>query len=171
MQPKEPPLAYPLPPPFIPLDSKNVEHQIGLLKPYYQERLSMLSIAAPIAPALPPFSVSNSSTASSDQASAPNTTPPVVLPDDVPDAVHVKIGPLAQITRGPPGGASKKKAKAKDPVAPVGYVPSAIPLTEPTLSGGLSVVSSEGTKPRKSGAGGKKVKGEDRLPPVVAANA
>ena len=97
--------------------------------------------------------------------------PPAVLPDDLPNPSHVKIGPLGQITRGPAGGASKKKTKAKDPVAPAGYVPSPISLTEPTLSGGMSVASSEGTKPKKSGAGAKKSKGEDRLPPAVAASA
>jgi hypothetical protein len=71
------------------------------------------------------------------------------------------------------GGASKKKAKTKEPVAPAGYVSGGIPLTEPTLSG-LSVASSEATKPKKSGAGmgaAKKMKGNDRLPPAVAASA
>ena len=92
-----------------------------------------------------------------------------MLPDDPPLPVHVKIGPLGQITRGPLGGASKKKAKAKDPVAPAGYVPGPIPLTEPSLSGGLSIESSESTKPKKS-SGGKKLK-EERLPPVVVASA
>jgi transcriptional activator SPT7 len=85
-QPKEPPLPYPPPPPFVSIDSKNVEHQIGLLN----------------------LTTKN--------------------------------------------------------------VPEAVPLTEPTLSGGLSIASSEPAKPKKSG-GGKKLKGEDRLPPVVAASA
>jgi transcriptional activator SPT7 len=159
-QPKEPPLPYPPPPSFISIDSKNVEHQIGLLQPYYQERLSALSAAA----------LSNPSTTTPDQGSPADTKLLVVLPDDLPIPIHVKIGPLGQITRGAPGGASKKKAKAKDPAAPAGYVPEAVPLTEPTLSGGLSIASSEPAKPKKSG-GGKKLKGEDRLPPVVTASA
>jgi len=159
-QPKEPPLPYPPPPSFISIDSKNVEHQIGLLIPYYQERLSALSAAAS----------SNPSTTTPDQGSPTDIKPLVMLPDDPPIPAHVKIGPVGQITRGAPGGASKKKAKAKDPAAPAGYVPEAVPLTEPTLSGGLSVDSSEPAKSKKSG-GGKKLKGETRLPPVVAASA
>jgi len=167
VQLNEPPLPYPPPPPFIPLDSKTLDHQIGLLKPYYQERLSMLSANAPRPSDPLLFSFANPSTAGTNQASPTDTKLPVVLPDDTPNPVHVKIGPLGQITRGPLGGTSKKKAKGKDPAAPAGYVPSAVPLTEPTLSGGLSTVSSDG---KKNGGGGKQVKGEQKLSPAISAS-
>jgi len=63
--------------------------------------------------------------------------------------------------------ASKKEAKGKEPAAPACYVPSAVPLTEPTLSGGLSKVSSDG---KKNGGGGKQVKGEQKLSPAISAS-
>lgn len=128
----------------------------------------MLITTAPIS-APPPFSLSM---AIADQPSPTDTKSLVSIPDDVPNPAQAKIGPLGQVARGPVGTTSKKKPKGKDPVAPAGYIPSAVALTEPTLSGGLNMVASEPNKPKKNGAGaGKKVTGEGRLPPVVAASA
>lgn len=47
-KPAEAPLPYPLPPPFLPVTSKNVEDQIGLLRPYYHQRLASLTVTAPV---------------------------------------------------------------------------------------------------------------------------
>ncbi|RPD57818.1 hypothetical protein L226DRAFT_575970 [Lentinus tigrinus ALCF2SS1-7] len=57
-KPKEPPPPFPPPPPFIPLDSTTVDNQIGLLKPFYQTRISEIStsLLAPPAAGLPPTS-------------------------------------------------------------------------------------------------------------------
>lgn len=86
---------------------------------------------------------------SSTQAHLPTSTSPTgekqiaILPDDHPTAAQVKIGPLGQITRpNQSGGASKKKSKGKDSTASSGLVPSAAPMSKPTLSGSLSVVES-----------------------------
>lgn len=129
-------MPYPLPPPFVMLDSKNVDHQIGLLKPYYQERLSLLQATV--------SAVTNSST----QAHLPPSTLPtgekqiVTLPDDPPTATQVKIGPLGQITKpNQSGGTSKKKSKGKNNTAS-STVPGTVPMSEPTLSGNLSVAES-----------------------------
>ncbi|KAF7965775.1 hypothetical protein HWV62_41801, partial [Athelia sp. TMB] len=72
--PKEPPLPYPLPPPFIQLDLDNVDHQIGLLKPYYLERLSHLPSANPHLSAVPPSLTSPSA------SSIPPPLPPAPAP-------------------------------------------------------------------------------------------
>ncbi|KAI0026324.1 hypothetical protein K488DRAFT_92843, partial [Vararia minispora EC-137] len=37
---EEPPLPYPLPPPFAPLEADEIEEQIGILRPYYRQRLA-----------------------------------------------------------------------------------------------------------------------------------
>lgn len=71
----------------------------------------------------------------------PNASPtenklPIALPDDPPSAVQIKIGPLGQIVRASTSGASKKKTKGKESAA-AGFPVTAIPMTEPTLSGGL----------------------------------
>ncbi|KAG8797902.1 Transcriptional activator spt7 [Serendipita sp. 398] len=45
---------YPVPPPFIPLETKRIGDQIGLLRPYYQHRINLL-IPPPPPPPLPPI--------------------------------------------------------------------------------------------------------------------
>ncbi|KAG6880094.1 hypothetical protein C0992_006368 [Termitomyces sp. T32_za158] len=44
-KPTEPPPPYPPPPPFLPLTVAKVEDQIGLLKPYYQDRFNKLALS------------------------------------------------------------------------------------------------------------------------------
>jgi transcriptional activator SPT7 len=174
-QPKEPPPPYPPPPPFVPLNPKNVNHQIGLLKPYYQERLSILSSTVPPVSALSAFPMS----AIVPTHAYSNDRPPVMLQDDPPNPSQVKIGPLSQIVRGgPSGGASKKKTKGKDPAVPVGHIPVAVPMVQPTVSGGLnaSELPQKKAGPAVGGAagtGGAKKKGKvaEGLPPVVVASA
>ncbi|KAK7472167.1 Transcriptional activator spt7 [Stygiomarasmius scandens] len=59
-KPTEPPPPFPPPPPFIPLTSDKIPDQIGLLQPYYSERVK--SLAPPPPPptsTLPPSSTSS----------------------------------------------------------------------------------------------------------------
>ncbi|KAI6009863.1 hypothetical protein EDC04DRAFT_2772287 [Pisolithus marmoratus] len=52
-KPAEVLLPYPLPPAFVPITSENVEDQIGLLRPYYHQRLSSLAVTAPVSGDMP----------------------------------------------------------------------------------------------------------------------
>ncbi|KIK92999.1 hypothetical protein PAXRUDRAFT_26504 [Paxillus rubicundulus Ve08.2h10] len=117
-KPTEPPPPYPPPPPFIPITSKNVEDQIGLLKPYYHERLAALapSMPAPI-PGMPPIP-------SAFGVPMPGMGPMgipgqvsgqiliVALPDDSPLSSQVKLGPIGQVIKSGQSGGVKKKARA-----------------------------------------------------------
>lgn len=98
----------------------------------------------------------------------------ITLPDDPPTAAQVKIGPLGQIARpNQSGGASKKKSKGKDNAASSGTRPSAIPMSEPTLSGSLSVAESpQKVTGIRLGAGEGKKKGQngEGLPLAIAAS-
>ncbi|KZP29675.1 hypothetical protein FIBSPDRAFT_851289 [Athelia psychrophila] len=120
--PKEPPLPYPLPPPFVPLDSANVDHQIGLLKTYYLDRLAhLLPPQPPTLPSSlpgPPSLASLSSLPPPTSEAAPQSAPAgvLILADDPPTPANAKIGPLGQIVRPTLGGTAKKKVK-KDPGA------------------------------------------------------
>lgn len=122
-KPTEPPPPYPPPPPFVPITSKNAEEQIGLLKPYYQERLAMLArpvsapppvVGMPFIP--PPPGVPVPISEPTNTAGAVPGPTLLTLPDDPPSASQTKLGPLGQVVRsGPSGGAVKKKAKATGP--------------------------------------------------------
>ncbi|KAL0955565.1 hypothetical protein HGRIS_001806 [Hohenbuehelia grisea] len=184
VKPAEPPLPYPLPPPLIPLDSSKIEDQIGLLRPYYMERITALTTVAPTAPTAPP------------PPNYPGLAPPgvqpsempaalgnlVTLPDDMPTAAQAKMGPLGQIVKGAPAGSSKKK-KASAPAPPGPPNPSAV-----TAGGAVPAEGTPGPSPKKKGAtgvgrgnGGKKKPGADGQgegqssfalpPPVIAASA
>jgi len=139
--PSEPPLPYPPPPPFVPFRAGDIDDQIGLLKPYYHNRIASLvtSSAPPIAthpaplpgpvlgpsplsvnsslppPTLPPGNQSASHSNTSDPPSAPVQAPPppdLILPDDVPNPSQLKMSPIGQIMKSSGGsGGSKKKGK------------------------------------------------------------
>jgi transcriptional activator SPT7 len=120
-KPTEPPPPYPPPPPFVPITSKNVEDQIGLLRAYYQERLATLapSVSAPQPilgmPLIPaPFGVpSLGPTNVAGAASGPTL---LTLLDDSPPTSQTKLGPIGQVVKsGQSTGAVKKKAKATGP--------------------------------------------------------
>ncbi|KAF8532180.1 hypothetical protein JB92DRAFT_3104283 [Gautieria morchelliformis] len=134
----DPPLAFPPPPPFIPLESSRVDSQIGLLKNFYQERFTALAassanppppnpnpVALPIlAPPTNPYSFANpysSPYPSASTLSASSAQPvaalsmSLVLPDDPPNPMRSKVGPLGQvILSNPPTAGGKKKGKAKE---------------------------------------------------------
>ncbi|KAF8636847.1 hypothetical protein AX17_003221 [Amanita inopinata Kibby_2008] len=135
-KPAEPPPPFPPPPSFIQLTSGKVDDQIGLLKPYYQSRFTVLAsspkstVPGPPLPG-PPGSSRHSGIAAQDtlqggQASpaAPGSSseapipPDLVLPDDPPNPGQVKMGPLGQIIRGTTSGSGKKKAKTAQSVGP-----------------------------------------------------
>ncbi|TCD67766.1 Transcriptional activator spt7 [Steccherinum ochraceum] len=201
VQPSEPPLPFPLPPPFIPIDSENVESQIGLLKPFYQSRISDLAaqqqpMQHPPLPPQPPFIADPNGAPSifgypvpyppapPPDASQPQPLPHifVVLPDDPPSPAHTKIGPLGQIVKPSTTTGSKKKSKAKpkaeggDGLAigvPDGYEGG---LETPVMTP-YAHLPSESPKKPKGGGGGpgsakkKAAKAEPPLPPVVMASA
>lgn len=142
---KEPPLPYPPPPAFIPLVSTKVDDQIGLLKPFYLQRLSALGAYTPVAPSLAPGvprlpgpapSLAFNQSGASNQPLYPGANAqishsgPSVLPDDVPDQLHTKIGPLGQILKPSASAAKKSKSKAKAP-------PPSAPMMLPGSIAGL----------------------------------
>ncbi|KAF9222438.1 hypothetical protein BS17DRAFT_735927 [Gyrodon lividus] len=125
-KPTEPPPPYPPPPPFIPITSKNVEDQIGLLKPYYHERLAALAPSMPAPPpmhGMPPipsaFGVpvpGMGPMGIPGLASGSMQTSVATLPDDFPLPSQAKLGPIGQVMKsGLSTGAVKKKAKATGP--------------------------------------------------------
>ncbi|KAF9235279.1 hypothetical protein BU15DRAFT_89630 [Melanogaster broomeanus] len=116
-KPTEPPPPYPPPPPFVPITSKNVEDQIGLLKPYYHERLAALAPPGPpTIPGMPPIpSAFGVLVPGMGPMGIPGSmqTPIVALPDDSPLPSQAKLGPIGQVMKsGASAGAVKKKAKA-----------------------------------------------------------
>lgn len=123
-KPKEPPPPYPPPPAFFPLTYGKLDDQIGLLKPYYQSRFTTRSSGpgqgmagksgAPQslpAPQLAGTSVHDVSGSSEANAEVP-ISPDLILPDDPPNPLQVKMGPLGQIMRpSTTSGSGKKKVK------------------------------------------------------------
>jgi transcriptional activator SPT7 len=166
VKPTEPPPPFPPPPPFVPLNFAKVDDQIGLLKPFYQQRFAALSTVAPVQP--PPLPGPNIGVVPipAPPAIAATPSPLAILPDDPAEPSHIKMGPLGQIVKGSSAtGGSKKKLKRKD----VGDGET-----------GTRVVGAPGTgeppaKKKKvagNGLGGKKkVKMAEPLPPVILASA
>ncbi|KAH9888319.1 hypothetical protein C8Q73DRAFT_709764 [Cubamyces lactineus] len=153
-KPTEPPPPFPPPPPFIPLDSTMVDNQIGLLKPYYQSRISELSTShiPPPAPQPPELGMPPAPLAGVFPVSAPSLGPPVgtappmpaaeapvvVLPDDAPSPSHAKIGPLGTVSKAAPAASTaKKKSKAKPPAPGPGPAPPPPPASGPQGSADL----------------------------------
>jgi transcriptional activator SPT7 len=124
-KPKEPPPPYPPPPSLLPITSKNVGDQIGLLRPYFQMRLAALvppgtfqglpylppgpQFGLPPPPGVPPLPYVPSSSG--------EFTRVITIQDDAPAPAQAKLGPLGQVLKtGAAAGAVKKKNKAKEPV-------------------------------------------------------
>ena len=125
----------------MPLRAGDIDDQIGLLKPYYHNRIALLvaSSAPPMAvppaplpgpvlgrsplsvnPSLPPTPTlppSNQSASHSNMSnpSAPVQAPPppdLILPDDAPVPSQLKMSPIGQITKSSgASGGTKKKGK------------------------------------------------------------
>ncbi|KAJ8488105.1 hypothetical protein ONZ45_g14087 [Pleurotus djamor] len=133
-KPNEPPPPFPPPPPFIPFDSTKVDIQIGLLKPYYQSRISSLSTTTLLPPPPPgPIPLGYPASAAPYGApgfpevmhSQPETQVVITLPDDPPNPAQTKMGPLGQIIKASPAtGSSKKKGKSST-LAGAGPTPKA----------------------------------------------
>ncbi|KZT22458.1 hypothetical protein NEOLEDRAFT_1097621 [Neolentinus lepideus HHB14362 ss-1] len=113
-KPAEPPPPFPPPPPLLPLDANSMEDQIGLLKPYYQQRFSAL--AATTAGSSLGFAVSQPA-----------------LSDDVPQPSHTKIGPIGQIMK--PAASSSVKKKPKSAQTPAVAAPAAPAKVNPNTNG------------------------------------
>lgn len=184
-KPSDPPLPFPLPPPFILIDSENVENQIGLLKPYYQQRIATLAQQQPpLQPQPPPYQPPGYGFPT--PTPYPPLPPPiVVLPDDPPNPAHTKIGPIGQVIKTAPATSSKKKSKAKAKVESGGgdagggggvdaYADGG--LETPVMTPHAHLPSESPKKPKGGGAAGgssgKKKKAVDPpLPAVVLASA
>ncbi|KAK0226915.1 hypothetical protein EDD85DRAFT_854061 [Armillaria nabsnona] len=135
VKPSEPPPPYPPPPPFVALTVGKVNDQIGLLKPFYQSRISAMS-----APPPPPPPTLNSYPLLTDSSGAPipipappppppsSPPPDTVISDDAPAPSQMKMGPLGQIIK--TGGTSaKKKSKPAGSAAPSGNAAPAAAAT------------------------------------------
>ncbi|PCH35643.1 hypothetical protein WOLCODRAFT_107620 [Wolfiporia cocos MD-104 SS10] len=176
VKPSEPPPPFPPPPPFVPLDPSSVENQIGLLKPYYQQRLSALEASAAPPSALPGAPLAAGS-ADVPVPVPPDLPPSLPLPDDAPSPSHTKTGPLGQILKGAPtAAAAKKKPKGKTPAAPLAMMPAPsegeLPPTEFAAPSPMTMTESP-KKGRPSAGSPKKKAGKapEAVPPVVAASA
>lgn len=104
----EPPLPFPLPPPFVPLQVSGVDSQIGLLKGFYEDKFKALAAANPASTAPPATGVPAAPTAPIPAS--------LVLPDEPPNPARTKLGPLGQvIPTNPATAAGKKKGRAAVP--------------------------------------------------------
>jgi len=161
-KPNEPPPPYPPPPPLLPITSKNVGDQIGLLRPYFQARLAAIAppgsfpslpqFGLPPLAGVPPLPVASNSFG--DPARV------VTLPDDTPAPAQAKLGPLGQVPNktGAAASAVKKKNKAKEPVSmtmPIGMA-DAVPVEPMRAFDGLGA---EGKNVGGAGAGGGSTSG------------
>ncbi|KAF8210067.1 hypothetical protein K438DRAFT_1959354 [Mycena galopus ATCC 62051] len=192
-----PPLPYPLPPPFVPLSAGKVDSQIGLLRPYYMSRFTMMAAAsAPPAvvqpPPLPGPSLPGFSTLPGPPGTLPLATPTptptpmppppppslqpspsMELPDDPPLTAQAKMGPLGQILLTKTGG--KKKVTIAGGVG-TGGASVKVKLDGGTVSvgAGVTVVGAE-KKKKKSATGvgtgnGRKKSGNGNGNSVVASD-
>ncbi|KAH0829043.1 hypothetical protein J3R83DRAFT_2498 [Lanmaoa asiatica] len=196
-KPTEPPPPYPPPPPFVPITSKNVEDQIGLLRLYYQERLATLAPAVsapPVALGMPLISPPHgASLLGMEPVNVAGSTPGptlLTLPDDAPSSSQTKLGPIGQVTKsGLSTGGVKKKTKATGPPpkdmggGPVLPLPPGLLMLKPedmerlttpfdadVLGGDGGRRGAKGALPSGNGNNGTKKKAVD-LPPVIAASA
>ncbi|KAK7691944.1 hypothetical protein QCA50_005349 [Cerrena zonata] len=178
VKPTEPPPPFPPPPPFVPLNSKNVDSQIGLLKPYYQQRISAIASTSAPAPPIPEMSINGYPTPYPPMP--PASPPPVVLADDSPQTIQTKMGPLGQITKPSASANAKKKSKPKGPSGSLNMMDaqSDVFMTGPETPSNSLYFASPTATPTKKGKGNntgqtakKKPGGMGPLPPVVSASA
>ncbi|KAG1882461.1 hypothetical protein F4604DRAFT_1744161 [Suillus subluteus] len=124
-KPTEPPPPYPPPPSLLPITSKNVGDQIGLLRPYFHMRLAALAPPGtfqglPYLPPVPQFGLlphPGVPPLPYVPSSSGEFTRVITVPDDAPAPAQAKLGPLGQVLKtGAAAGTVKKKNKAKEPV-------------------------------------------------------
>lgn len=194
-KPSEAPLPYPPPPPFVPLTAADIEDQIGLLKPYYHNRIALLvassvpPIAAPPAPLPGPVLGPSPPSLNPSLPQPPPTLPPgnhssnpppppppppdLVLPDDAPNHSQIKMSPVGQIVKSSgAGGGAKKKGKATvEGVAGAGVNGAAAlrPSTLPVAVGMSGMrLSESGVQKKKAATGVGTGNGRKKnAPPVV----
>ncbi|KAI6168663.1 hypothetical protein EDD17DRAFT_1529032 [Pisolithus thermaeus] len=148
-KPTEVLLPYPPPPPFLPITSKNVEDQIGLLRPYYHQRLSSLAVTAPVPGEIPNASLPG--VLPLPPPPPPPSFPPLPLPGGVTGAISTSVSqvgmdpsnsqqplphPFITLPDDPPNPAQTK-------VGPTGFV------TKPSLAASTVKKKAKG----KEGAG------------------
>ncbi|KAF8342661.1 uncharacterized protein EI90DRAFT_3029785 [Cantharellus anzutake] len=138
---KEPPLRFPPPQPFVPLTSNKLGKQIGLLRPFYQTKFEKVRDSVPShkstqpAPPLPPSTGQlllgpepHSSMLSIDDPSAPV----LELPDEAPNQLKSKMGPLGQISlSSSPTSKKKPKASSSNAPPPSNTITNVIPVHSP----------------------------------------
>ncbi|KAK7057323.1 hypothetical protein R3P38DRAFT_2840584 [Favolaschia claudopus] len=122
-----PPLPYPLPPPFVPFTAAKVDSQIGLLRPYYLNRFTLIASEAAVrsappaslqplpGPTIPGASLSRPGTFPDQPSDTPTTvvhtsTPaptPVPMPPSPPPSAPV-IQPHLELPDDPPSAVQAK---------------------------------------------------------------
>ncbi|KAL4079299.1 hypothetical protein J3A83DRAFT_4208682 [Scleroderma citrinum] len=164
-KPAEALLPYPLPPPFLPVTSKNVEDQIGLLHQYYRDRLVTLAGTALVPPGAPVPSIPGAPGAQS----MPNLTmpglPPLPPPPSlrfpslslVPGVPHIPISAPGGLPSLPPQiPIIPPSAAAAQPPQPVVSLPEDSPSPAQTKVGPIGQVikpSATASTVKKKGKG------------------
>ncbi|GJJ08595.1 hypothetical protein Clacol_002814 [Clathrus columnatus] len=189
-----PSLPYPPPPSFIPLEASKVNSQIGLLAKFYQTRfVSLASSTHTLPPSIETsLSVHNAlKDASQLSASFSHVLPSLVLPDDPPNPVRCKLGPLGQVVHvNASTTTGKKKGKGKETIGESQAELEATvrkenrkkkPLSdsmEEAIENNIMTAEVNGTGPKKKfkSTGGKKsVNGNSKptldVPPAIVASA
>ncbi|KAJ7346467.1 hypothetical protein DFH08DRAFT_700766 [Mycena albidolilacea] len=174
-----PPLPYPLPPPLIPLTAAKVDSQIGLLRPYYMGRFTLIAAAAAAASAPPtllqppllPGPSLPGLPALPGPSSLPGTLPlpiatptPTPMPPPPPPPPPPVIQPYLELPDDPPSAMQAKmgplgqillaKTGAKKKVAAGGGAGSALMKGKPDggPASGVTLVAAE-KKKKKSATG------------------
>ncbi|KAL0573610.1 Transcriptional activator spt7 [Marasmius crinis-equi] len=123
-KPNEPPLPYPLPPPLVPLTAAQVPDQIGLLQPYYNQRLTAL---------MPPMV----STQPQPPISAYPSIPLLPGPSLTPNYPHLYMQPPP-----PPGPSSAQSpAQSQSTTSPQPSQATNPPTPNPQVTSALSAPS------------------------------
>ncbi len=129
---KEPPLRFPPPQSFIPLTSHKLGKQIGLLRPFYQEKCEKIRDSVPLPSAFigqPPEPPPRPPV---DDLSAPA----IELADEGPNQFKTKMGPLGQIslTTGPTSKKKSTKASVLGIPPPSNTLTNGVPVPSPSKS-------------------------------------
>lgn len=119
-------VRYPPPPPFIPLQTKGINKQIGLLRHYYQDRITKLALPAKVPTPPPPPLVQEP--APPTPVTKEPTPPPTVLAPAVPAFVFDPYNPSALAIG---GSSAPATAWSPPPSAPPPPVPVAEEVPQP----------------------------------------
>ena len=140
-------VRYPPPPPFVPLQTKSIDKHIGLLRHYYQDRITKLAVPAkmPTPPPPPPPPIQEPAPPTPITKEPTPTPPPTVPAPAVPAFVFDPYNPSALAIGGssvptaawspPPSAAPPLPAPVAEeapqpvvPAVPMGPPPAPVPI-------------------------------------------